>query len=328
MLAIIRTKAGKDFSSMQVQKLTSPQPERGEVKIKMHASRINPVDMDLMKGFPSLKYKKPQIGGIDGAGEILEVGEGVNGFEPGDAVYFYRLFTDIGTWAEEITISARHIARIPQHLTTKEAGAIALPLLTAYESLQSLAAERGASILIHGAGGGVGVQAVQLAKAFGLKVIANASSRDKAKLESLGIDQFIDYKQTDFSEILASNPPTYIFDVIGKETLLKSIKLKPQKVVSIAFPDTSQMHKTGVNLPGIMKFLMNMMNRKFVKAAKKYGVELIGQVTGAHGGHLDAAARLLEEGAYFSTDFEYLRLDEIEEIGLSKADLRKVIFFA
>ncbi|MEM6804216.1 MAG: NADP-dependent oxidoreductase [Bacteroidota bacterium] len=313
---------------MQVQELASPQPKRGEVKVKMHAARINPVDMDLMKGFPGLTYKKLQIGGIDGAGKIVELGEGVSGYEPGDAVYFYRLFTDMSTWAEEISIPAEHIAKIPQNLKLREAGTIALPLLTAYEALKSLEATKGETILIHGAGGGVGFQALQLAKAFDLKVIAHASGRDKAKLESVGADQFIDYKQADFSEILAENPPSYIFDVIGKETLSKSIKLRPKKVVSIAFPDTSQMHKTGVNLPGIMKFLMNMMNRKFVRAAKKYGVELLGQVTGVQGGHLAEAATILEKITYVPPKVEYLHIEEIKERGLGKADLGKVILFA
>ena len=70
MQAIIRTKAGKEFSTMKVQNIESPKTQSGELKVKMVSSRINPVDMDLMKGFPSLKYKNPQIGGIDGTGIV------------------------------------------------------------------------------------------------------------------------------------------------------------------------------------------------------------------------------------------------------------------
>ena len=64
MKAIIRQKAGKQFSTMKIQNIESPKAQSGELKIKMVSSRINPVDMDLMKGFPTLKYKEPQIGGI------------------------------------------------------------------------------------------------------------------------------------------------------------------------------------------------------------------------------------------------------------------------
>ncbi len=156
MKAIVRTKAGKQLSAMAVQELPSPQPLPQQIKVKVVSSRINPVDIDLMKGMPFLKYKRPQIGGIDGAGEVLEVGTAVTQFKPGDQVFFYRKFTDIGTWAEEIVLEAKDAAIVPANITTQKAGAIALPLLTAYESLRALNPEAGQSVLIHGAGGGVG----------------------------------------------------------------------------------------------------------------------------------------------------------------------------
>ena len=80
MKAITRSKAGKEFSTMKIQNIDSLKAQSGELKIKMVSSRINPVDMDLMKGFPSLKYKNPQIGGIDGAGVVLEIGQNVIDF--------------------------------------------------------------------------------------------------------------------------------------------------------------------------------------------------------------------------------------------------------
>ena len=88
MKAIIRTRAGKDFSTMKVQELESENIKSNHLRIRMKSSRINPVDMQLMKGFPALKYKKPQIGGISGSGEVLEIGSSVEGFEKGDAVFF------------------------------------------------------------------------------------------------------------------------------------------------------------------------------------------------------------------------------------------------
>lgn len=327
MQAIIRTKAGKEFSSMQVQEVPAPVPLAGQVKVRMAASRINPVDMDLMKGFPTLKYKTPQIGGVDGAGEVVALGSQVTDFTLGDQVYFYRRFTDIGTWANEITIAASDIAKIPQGLSAEQAGSIALPLLTAYESLMALQAKAGESILIHGAGGGVGFQAVQLAKSMGLNIIANGSGRDQTKLEQAGVDQFINYKEEPFLPLLSQSPPDYVFDVIGKQTLLDSIALGPKKVVSIAFPDVNQMYKTGVQLPWLLKSLMQLMNRKFVRVAAKNNVTLIGQVTGASGTNLNAAARLVEKNDYTTTPFQQLTLTEIKQNGLTVGDLGKVIVF-
>ena len=171
MKAIIREKAGKNFSSMVLREIDPQEPAPHELKVKMISSRINPVDMDLMKGFPSLKYKNPQIGGVDGAAVVMETGNQVNGFKPGDAVLFYRLFTDIGSWAEEITIPAAYCAKIPKSIDAREAGSFGLALLTAYDSLQQLNSKPGESILIHGVGGAVGFQALQVAKELGLQVI-------------------------------------------------------------------------------------------------------------------------------------------------------------
>jgi alcohol dehydrogenase len=326
MQAIIRTKAGKEFSTMKVQNIESPKTQSGELKVKMVSSRINPVDMDLMKGFPSLKYKNPQIGGIDGTGIVLEVGENAKDFSVGDKVIFYRLFSDIGTWAEEITIPANYCAKIPSNIEVKDAGTIALPLLTAYDSLTQLNAKKGEKILIHGVGGGVGFQALQVAKQMGLFVIGTGSQSEKAVLDKADLDQFIDYKTQDFSQVLKVKEVDYIFDVLGDDILKKSIALQPKKVVSVKFVDTSTMHKAGVNLPGIMKWLMKMMMSKFVKLAKKNNVELIGQVTGANGKMLQKAVDLISVN-YISRNFKSLSLTDISTNGLTKTDVGKVIVF-
>ena len=326
MQAIIRTKAGKEFSTMKVQNIESPKTQSGELKVKMVSSRINPVDMDLMKGFPSLKYKNPQIGGIDGTGIVLEVGENAKDFSVGDKVIFYRLFSDIGTWAEEITIPANYCAKIPSNIEVKDAGTIALPLLTAYDSLTQLNAKKGEKILIHGVGGGVGFQALQVAKQMGLFVIGTGSQSEKAVLDKADLDQFIDYKTQDFSQVLKVKEVDYVFDVLGDDILKKSIALQPKKVVSVKFVDTSTMHKAGVNLPGIMKWLMKMMMSKFVKLAKKNNVELIGQVTGANGKMLQKAVDLISVN-YISKNFKSLSLTDISTNGLTKTDVGKVIVF-
>ena len=326
MQAIIRTKAGKEFSTMKVQNIESPKTQSGELKVKMVSSRINPVDMDLMKGFPSLKYKNPQIGGIDGTGIVLEVGENAKDFSVGDKVIFYRLFSDIGTWAEEITIPANYCAKIPSNIEVKDAGTIALPLLTAYDSLTQLNAKKGEKILIHGVGGGVGFQALQVAKQMGLFVIGTGSQSEKAVLDKADLDQFIDYKTQDFSQVLKVKEVDYVFDVLGDDILKKSIALQPKKVVSVKFVDTSTMHKAGVNLPGIMKWLMKMMMSKFVKLAKKNNVELIGQVTGANGKMLQKAVDLISVN-YISRNFKSLSLTDISTNGLTKTDVGKVIIF-
>ena len=109
--------------------------------------------------------------------------------------------------------------------------------------------------------------------------------------------------------------------------MLKSIGLKPEKVVSVAFPDTDKMNKTGVQLPWVLKIMMKLMNRKFAKAARKNKVQLIGQVTGANGTHLKDAAKLTEQTDYFIPQAKTLPIAEIAKKGLSSKDLGKVILF-
>ena len=326
MKAIIRTKEGKEFSTMKVQNIENSKTQSGELKVKMVSSRLNPVDMDLMKGFPTLKYRNPQIGGIDGAGIVLEVAPNVKDFSVGDKVIFYRLFSDIGTWAEEINIPANYCAKIPNNIDIKEAGTIALPLLTAYDSITQLNAKKGEKILIHGVGGGVGFQALQVAKQMGLFVIGTGSQSDKAVLIKAGLDQFIDYKTQDFSQVLRTKEVDYVFDVLGEDILKKSIALQPKKVVSVKFVDTANMHKAGVNLPGIMKWLMKIMMGKYVKLAKKNKVELVGQVTGANGKMLQNALDSISQN-YIPRDFKTLSLHDISTKGMTKNDVGKVIVF-
>jgi NADPH:quinone reductase-like Zn-dependent oxidoreductase len=326
MKAVIRTKAGKNFSTMRVETINSPKTKEGELKIKMASSRINPVDMDLMKGFPTVKYKIPQIGGIDGAGIVLEVGQNVKDFSVGDKVFFYRLFSDIGTWAEEITIPASYCAKIPNNIDVKEAGAIALPLLTAYDSLIQLQVKKDEKILIHGIGGGVGFQALQVAKQLGLYVIGTGNTSEKLLLEKAGVNQFIDYKTQDFSQVLKAKEVDYVFDVLGGETLKKSILLKPKKVVSLKFVDVNQMHKAGVNLPGILKWIMTLMMKKFVKLAHKNKVTIIGQITGANGKMLQDAIQLICP-KFISRNYHTLSINDIEMKGLNTNDIGKIIIF-
>lgn len=326
MQAIIRTKAGKAFSTMRVENLPAPAPQPDELKVKMASSRVNPVDMDLMKGFPTLKYKQPQIGGIDGAGTVLEVGKNVQNFKAGDQVLFYRLFSDIGTWAEEITVKAADCAKIPTTIDLKEAGAIALPLLTAYDGLMQLGAKSGEKILIHGVGGGVGFQALQIAKKTGLYVVGTASQNDATVLKKAGLDQLIDYKTQDFSTVLPKGGVDYVFDVMGGDILKKSIDLQPKKVVSVKYVDTAQMHKAGVRLPSPMQWLMKLMMGTFVRRAKRHNVQLIGQVTGANGAMLQQAVDMVQNG-FISRAYPTRTLADIAAKGLNKSDVGKVIEF-
>ena len=327
MKAIVRSRPGKALSTMQVMDLPPPSLPADHLRIRVATSRINPVDVDLMKGMPFLKYKQPQIGGIDGAGEVLERGTATTGFQPGDRVFFYRHFTDMGTWAEEISVPANVVAKIPQHLELTDAGAVALPLLTAFESMQQFQGKTGQTILIHGGAGGVGFQAVQVAVALGRKVVATASAKDEKRLKTAGVAQCIDYKSQRFEQVLKPGAIDFIFDTVGKDTLLRSMLLRPKKVVSVHYADPALMHKTGMKVPGVLKLILKLANRKFTKAAKKEGVTLLGQVTGGNGKTLQKAADLAQKSGFIVGPYTTISIQDIAQQGLNGKSVGRIIVF-
>lgn len=325
MKAIIRTKSGKEFANMSVADLPSPSPADQEVKIRMAAARINPVDLDLMKGMPLVPYQSPQIGGIDGAGTILETGNGVTKFTPGDMVFFYRRFTDIGTWAEEITIPAADVATIPDGITAEDAGGIALPILTAWSSLKKLNTKPGEGILIHGAAGGVGFQAVQLAKTMGLEIWTTSSSKDFGRLKEAGATHMVDYRTENFVEQVGEID--YVFDLVGKSVLKDSIAIAKKAVISVNLPDPDQMSNTGLKVPGILRMIMRLTNRRLQKYAQSKGVRLIGQVTGPDGQLMQEASDLLGKQGIQLNDVSSISIDEILENGMTGTRSGTVIRF-
>lgn len=327
MKAIVALKKDKKLQSTRVQPITLAPLEPHQLKIRVSSSRINPVDIQLMKGMPFLPFKRPQMLGVDGAGTVLEVGSAVNGFKVGDAVYFYRRFDDIGTWAEEIQISADWVAHAPKSLPLGTVGGITLPLLTAYDALKQLNAPHDASILIHGAGGGVGFQAVQFARHWGFKVYATASGSDIELLQKLGIENVIDYKSADFSTKLQPQKVDYVFDTVGGETLLKSISLTPKSIISVHYIEPMKMGSVGMNPPALLRPLLKLVNSKYDKAAKKEGVQLIGQVSAPSGKILSNVANTIDKMDFQTKPVTILPFLELPSVGIQSSDIGKVLHF-
>ncbi|MEO0900063.1 MAG: NADP-dependent oxidoreductase [Bacteroidota bacterium] len=328
MKAIVRTGKGKQFANMRVVELPSPSPGPREIKVQVSSSRINPVDQGIMNGMPFITYKEPQVGGVDGAGIILETGSEVNNFKKGDRVFFYRYFSDVGSWAEEILIDMEQAALIPSNISVEEAGGIALPTLTAFESLKVLTPRSGESILIHAAAGGVGIMAVQMAMHMGLNVIATAGTGDVALLKKMGVKEVIDYKKQSFEEVVKKGGVDFVFDLVGNEVLMKSLLLQPKKVVSVNYPDPNKLHRTGLKVPGILKWVMGLANGKYRKVARNNNVELIGQVTGPNGKGLGNAAEILSQIIPLTLkNPEKLSILQIEKEGMEGAKVGSLITF-
>ncbi len=188
----------------------TPQPGDGEVVIRVRAASFNYHDVFTMRGMPGIKVPLPVVIGLDMAGEIAEVGAGVERWKPGDRVLVNPVNRKKGLMgemldggmAEYCRVSADQLVRMPAGVSFEDAAALPVAYGTAHRMLIThKSVEAGERVLVLGASGGVGTGCVLLAKMLGAEVIACASSEAKlARLKALGADHGIDYTKTDWSK--------------------------------------------------------------------------------------------------------------------------------
>ena len=172
-----------------------PRPGPGEVLIKVRAAGVIPVD------WKAAGRRLGMVPGIDVSGTIDTLGEGVTTWKVGDAVLGFA--RQSGSYAEYAVIPIDSLARKPKSLTFEQAAGVPIAGETAYRSLHETAnLRKGQTVLIHGAAGGVGSAAVQIAKAAGARVIGTASANNQDFLRSLGVDQAIDYRRQKFEDVV------------------------------------------------------------------------------------------------------------------------------
>jgi len=189
---------------MKIEEAERPVPQADEILVKMYASGVNPADYVVRQGGNEIlkPFLKLPLGlGLDGAGEIEEIGSDVTGFKKGDKVYGIPNFLS-GTYAEFIAAKATQFAIMPNNVSFNEAGAIPSCALMAWNGMDLGKVSAGQRVLIHGAAGGIGTLALQFAKSKGAYVIGTASQRNFDFLKQLGADEVIDYKDENFAGLL------------------------------------------------------------------------------------------------------------------------------
>ncbi len=217
-------------------KVEKPKLKPGEVLIKNKAFSINPVDVKTRFGggiYGALKNEDHIILGWDVAGEVMELGEGVEYLSLGDKVFGMINFPGHGkAYSEYVAAPEEHITIIPAGISYAEAAATTLAALTAYQILNRHIKEND-RVFIQSAAGGVGHFAVQIAKLLGAHVIGTASEKNKEFLMDLGIDEFIDYKKRAFED--STKNIDFALDTMGGEVLLKTFGIMKEggKIISI-----------------------------------------------------------------------------------------------
>ena len=186
-------------AELEMREVPVPQPARGEMRVRVKATSVNRGDMLARISRHSADEARPA--GVDAAGEIHAVGEGITEFKPGERV----MFRARGCFAEYVIVDPALAARVPERLSWEEAAAIPVAFITAYEALVQFGGlQAGEWVLTTGASSGVGVAALQTAQYLGAKVIGISSSAAKlARLQALGLDVAIRARGPGFaSEVL------------------------------------------------------------------------------------------------------------------------------
>lgn len=189
-----------------------------EVLVRVVAASINPVDWKVRAGYLAqmIPHALPLTLGWDVSGVVEQVGARVTQWQVGDAVFSRPDLARNGTYAEFVAIRANECARKPRTISHVEAASLPLAGITAWEAMMDTAqVQPGQRVLVQAGSGGVGSLAIQLVKAAGATVIATASGRNRALVESLGVDQFVDYTTTKVAD--AVEPVDAVFDTIGGE---------------------------------------------------------------------------------------------------------------
>src|SRR5438874_2588851 len=227
MKAIVNTTYGSP-DVLQFKEVARPTPKDDEVLVKVHAASVNAAELHLLRADPflmrfmgyGLLKPKHTILGAAIAGRVEAVGRNVKQLQPGDEIFGDLTKSGWGAFAEYVCSREDALALKPANVTFEEAAAVPLAAVTALQGLRAKGQiQPGQKVLIHGAGGGVGTFAVQIAKSFGAEVTGVCSTRNVDMVRSLGADHVIDYTQADFTKngqrydfIFAVNGYHSIFD--------------------------------------------------------------------------------------------------------------------
>ena len=232
---------------LEIVELPDPHPAAGQVRVRVRATGINPIDWKVRSG--AMGGDLPQTTGREVAGVVDEVGEGVTDVKVGDEVFG---FADGGGGAAELALSSEY-APIPPSLDFAQAAALPVAVETAVRTLDALGVGSGTTVLINGAAGGVGSAAVQIARARGARVIGTASEQNHEYLRSLGAEPttYGDGLEQRVRE-LAPDGVDAALDAAGGGALPALVELtgSPDKVVTIA--DFLGAQETGAQFSGGM----------------------------------------------------------------------------
>ena len=255
--ALVCPALADDFSTLRIEERDLPAPGRGEVRVKMRAASLNFPDLLMTQGRYQLKPDLPFTPGMEGAGEVVALGDGVSNVKVGDAVVVASRF---GMLAEAVNVPAAVLRPKASAMSWAEAASYPAAWVTAYVALVRRGAlQRGETLLVHGAAGGVGMAAVDLGLLMGATVIATAGS--EAKLEVLrarGVHHAINYTngfRDEVKRLTGGRGADVIYDPVGGDVFDESVRCIAfdGRLLVIGFT-SGRISTVSVNMPLIKGF--------------------------------------------------------------------------
>lgn len=223
-----------------------PAPGTGQVLVRLRAAGVNPVETYMRTGTYAIKPPLPWTPGFDGAGDVEAVGDGVAAFRTGDRVYV--AMTPNGTYAEKVVADVEHVHRLPHNVSYAQGAALGIPYATAHRALFGRGEARaGETVLIHGASGGVGIAAVQLARAGGLTVIGTAGSSPGAEaVRAAGAHLVLDHGAEDYLD--AVRDVNIVIEMLANVHLMRDLDvLAPRgRVVVVGNRGSLELNPRGI----------------------------------------------------------------------------------
>jgi len=276
-----------DASTLKLEEIPHLSIADDQILVRIHDVGVNPIDWKIRQGY--MRQVRPATFpitiGQDFAGEVVEVGKAVNQFAVGDNVFGFAQ----GTYAEYAAAPLCTVAAIPKSIDFATAAALPTAGLTALQIIRDIvAAKSWIRVLIHGAAGGVGSYASQIAKNLGARVIGTATGADIEYLQSLGVSEVIDYKRERFEDKAAEVDA--VVDLVGGETLARSYAV--------------------VKKGGVLATTVQTVDES---AAKRAGIRAVQVVMKRNAADLSELVRLVEKGALKPRLDKTMRLSEARQ---------------
>jgi NADPH2:quinone reductase len=210
---------------LKLEEIPTPKPEAGQVLVRIRAAGVNPYDTYMRNGTYAIKPPLPYTPGSDAAGTIEAVGSGVKKVKPGDRVYTAQTVT--GAYAEYVLALEEQVHRLPQNISFEQGAGIWVPYGTAYHALHHFAkAHAGETVLVHGASGGVGTAALQMARAMGLTVFGTAGTDKGLELARReGAHQTFNHSKAGYHEEIMKAAGDVILEMLANVNLGGDLKL-------------------------------------------------------------------------------------------------------